>query len=87
MCDGGCHRGRDCWGECGLEFFTSKNNQPSRQGVSDFKKVLSLVVVMIGVETWKRFLHRCFGGEQRVVVEWRIVRIEENSTWSPRSLK
>jgi hypothetical protein len=39
----------------------------------------TLVVVMIGVERWKRFLRLCYGAESRVVCEWQIVGTEENS--------
>jgi hypothetical protein len=69
----------------GPAFFTGKNNHASRQGIFELKKVRSLVVVMIGVETWKRFCRLCLGAEQRVMIGWQIVRTEENLVRTARS--
>jgi hypothetical protein len=68
-------------------FFHSKNNHTSRQKDFEFKGTWNLVVVMIGVETWKKFCGLCFGTESRDVCEWRIVGTEENSVRSRSRLK
>jgi hypothetical protein len=55
--------------------------------VFELKKFWTLVVMMIGVERWKRFWRLCFGAESYDVFEWRIVGTEENSVRLRRCLK
>jgi hypothetical protein len=70
-----------------VKILTGKSNHTSTQRSFELKIIWTLVVVMIGVERWKKFWRLCFGAESQVVCEWRVVGTEENSMRVRCSLK